>query len=112
MSGIGLLVLLALLRNGLYTAMSILGVVMSRFARTHRWWTSFDLIRLRWEEEGVKKRVREAPCKEPVLRRRSQFLEQHVRGDHPDFCVPVLENQRNHDFEADSARHFGPSFPP
>ena len=110
MSGIGLLVLLALLRNGLYRAISILGVVVSRFARTHRWWTSFDLIRLRWEEKGVKKRVHEAPCKEPVLRRRSQLLEQQVRGVHTDFCVTVIQNQRNLDFEADSEGHFGPSF--
>ena len=35
MIGIGLLVLLTWLRNGLHRAISILGVVVSRFARTH-----------------------------------------------------------------------------
>ena len=85
-------------------------MVVSRFARTHRWWTSFGRIRLRWEGRGSEKRVHEAPCKEPVLRRKRQLLEQEVSGVQTDFCATVLQNQRNLELEADSEGHFGPSF--
>ena len=83
--GIWRLALLTLLRNGLYRVSSSDWCAVDcsewwyRDLRVRTFWrTSFGRIRLRWERRGSEKRVHEAPCKEPVLRRKSQLLEQEV----------------------------------
>ena len=58
----------------------------------------------------MEKAVHEAPCKEAVFSRRSQLLEQPVRGVQTDFGVTVLGKQRNLECEGESDGHFGPSF--
>ena len=115
--GIWRLALLTWLRNGRYRVSSIDWCAVDCSEWWYRdlrvrtfWWTSFGRIRLRWERRGSEKRVHEAPCKEPVLRRKSQLLEQEVSGVQTDFGATVLQNQRNLDIEADSEGHFGPSF--